>query len=199
MLSSNFRGIANSIIIPIAKIFAFLRISPSLITIMGFVASVIAALSFYTGNLSLALVFLILAGFFDVMDGAVARLLNRISDFGAFFDSVLDRYSDAAVLIGLTLYLHAYLLGMFALAGSFMVSYTRARAEHFIPKCDVGLGERAERLIILIVALAAAVMGLYPAEKMLYYGFVLLTLIAFSTAIERFTYTYFVMRKSDEK
>ncbi|GCC10236.1 CDP-diacylglycerol--inositol 3-phosphatidyltransferase [archaeon] len=199
MLSSNFRGIANSIIIPIAKIFAFLRISPTLITIMGFVASVIAALSFYTSNLSLALVFLILAGFFDVMDGAVARLLNRISNFGAFFDSVLDRYSDAAVLIGLTLYLHAYLLGMFALAGSFMVSYTRARAEHYITKCDVGLGERAERLIILIITLAAAVVGLYPAEKMLYYGFVLLTLIAFSTAIERFTYTYLVMKRLEKE
>ncbi len=199
MLSSKFRGTANSIIIPIAKIFAFLKISPSLLTFLGLVSSVSTAFFFYEGRLSLALIFLILTGFFDVMDGAVARLLNKTSDFGAFFDSVLDRYSDAAVLIGLTLYLEEYLLGMLALTGSFMVSYTRARAEHFIPKCDVGLGERAERLIILIAALVVAVAGLYPSVEVLYYGLVLLTLIAFSTAIERFSYTYFLMRKAGKK
>jgi CDP-diacylglycerol--glycerol-3-phosphate 3-phosphatidyltransferase len=100
---------------------------------------------------------LLFANVFDILDGAVARKLERVTRFGAFFDSVIDRYSDITVFVGITTYyarqqstLYVVLSGI-AIVGSVLVSYTRARAESLIPKCKVGFLERPERVVLLII------------------------------------------------
>jgi len=199
MLSARFRGAAGSLIMPLARLFAALGFTPNLLTLLGLFASVATALALAAKRLELALLLLLLTGFFDAIDGAVARLTRRESDFGAFLDATLDRYADAAVIIGIALYLEShYLLAFLALLGCFMVSYTRARAELFIPRCDVGLGERAERLIIIILALLLAVAGVLQAERALYYALVLVALLSHSTALERIFYTYAFMKKGKD-
>ncbi|HET9132130.1 MAG TPA: CDP-alcohol phosphatidyltransferase family protein, partial [Terriglobia bacterium] len=94
---------------------------------------------------------------FDMVDGEVARRTQRVTKFGAFFDSVIDRYSDMVLLFGLV-YLYSkndstfYMgLAVFAIIGSIMTSYTRARAESLIPSCKVGFLERPERIVLLII------------------------------------------------
>jgi CDP-diacylglycerol--glycerol-3-phosphate 3-phosphatidyltransferase len=100
---------------------------------------------------------LFLAGFLDMADGQVARRIGRVTAFGAFLDSTLDRYSDLALYMGLVVYYTLIgrpfymVLAAVAMASSFMVSYSRARAESLIPLCKVGFMERPERLVLLIL------------------------------------------------
>jgi CDP-diacylglycerol--glycerol-3-phosphate 3-phosphatidyltransferase len=97
------------------------------------------------------------AGLFDMVDGRVARETNRVTRFGGFFDSVLDRYSDLALLMGLLVYYgnisrpFYVVLTAIVMTGSVMVSYTRARAENTIPSCKVGFMERPERVVLFII------------------------------------------------
>ena len=97
------------------------------------------------------------AGLFDMVDGRVARETNRVTRFGGFFDSVLDRYSDLALFMGLLVYYASInrffyiVLTAIVMTGSVMVSYTRARAENTIPKCKVGFLERPERVVLIII------------------------------------------------
>src|SRR5262249_5235343 len=98
-----------------------------------------------------------LAGIFDMLDGRVARITNSVTKFGAFFDSVLDRYSDLVIFLGLMTYyskaqrLSYMILSGVVMMGAVMTSYTRARAESLIPLCKVGFLERPERLVLLII------------------------------------------------
>ncbi len=100
------------------------------------------------------------AGLFDMVDGRVARETNRVTRFGNFFDSVLDRYSDLALLVGLLIYyasINRYfyvVLTAIVMTGTVLTSYARARAENTIPKCKVGFLERPERVVLIIGALA---------------------------------------------
>lgn len=197
MLSSQFRPIANRLIIPTARLVASTGISPNTVTIMGLFTSFIVAYSYYVENLVVALLFFVLAALFDVMDGAVARISNLTSERGAFLDSVLDRYSDVAILVGIGLYMKEhYLLIAVAIAGFLMVSYSRSKAEQFIDKCDVGIGERAERLIILMGATIIGIIGIYPPQTTLYYGVVVAALLAHITAIQRIYFTSNKLRGS---
>ena len=97
------------------------------------------------------------AGLFDMVDGRVARETNRVTRFGGFFDSVLDRYSDLGVLVGLLVYYASInrnfyvVLTAIVMTGTVMVSYTRARAENTIPRCKVGFLERPERVVLIII------------------------------------------------
>ena len=97
------------------------------------------------------------AGLFDMVDGRVARATNQVTRFGGFFDSVLDRYSDLALFMGLLVYYASInrffyiVLTAIVMTGSVMVSYTRARAENTIPKCKVGFLERPERVVLIII------------------------------------------------
>ena len=97
------------------------------------------------------------AGLFDMVDGRVARATDQVTRFGGFFDSVLDRYSDLAIFMGLLVYYawinrYSYIvLTAIVMTGSVMVSYTRARAENAIPKCKVGFLERPERVVLIII------------------------------------------------
>src|SRR2546427_5367743 len=132
-------------------------VNPNLLTFFGLVVNFIAAGSFAVGNFRTGALIIFFAGFLDMLDGQVARRQNRVTAFGAFYDSTLDRYADMALYMGLLVYYSVsgrtpYVgLAAVATAGSVMVSYARARAESLIPLCKVGFMERPERLVLLII------------------------------------------------
>jgi CDP-diacylglycerol---glycerol-3-phosphate 3-phosphatidyltransferase len=155
---TNAIGRACSILLgAIVRAFAALHINPNAITVVGFLMNVVAAYLFAYGYFRWAGVGIILAGLFDMLDGRVARLSNRVTPFGGFFDSVLDRYSDLCLMIGLLVFYGRInrfwyvTLVAFVMIGSVMVSYARARAENLIPSCRVGFLERPERTVLLII------------------------------------------------
>ena len=143
---------------------ALTRISPNLLTFFGLVINIIAAILFgyASGDRQPRMFFyaglvIIAAGVFDMVDGRVARATNQVTTFGAFFDSVIDRYSDIALFFGLLVYyarnnhfFYLVLVGI-VMTTSVMVSYTRARAESLIPSCKVGFLERPERIVLVII------------------------------------------------
>jgi CDP-diacylglycerol---glycerol-3-phosphate 3-phosphatidyltransferase len=132
-------------------------INPNLLTFLGLVVNFVAAGNFAVGNFRTGAVIVFVAGFLDMLDGQVARRQNRVTAFGAFYDSTLDRYADMALYMGLLVYYSVsgrtpyVILAAVATAGSVMVSYARARAESLIPLCKVGFMERPERLVLLVI------------------------------------------------
>src|SRR5271166_6469539 len=132
-------------------------ITPNMFTFLALAVNSWAAVLFAVGSFRKAAAVLFLAGFLDMADGQVARRVGRVTAFGAFLDSTLDRYSDLALYMGLVVYYTLigrpfYMaLAAVAMASSFMVSYARARAESIIPLCKVGFMERPERLVLLII------------------------------------------------
>lgn len=158
MLSAQYKDRIARFADPLALLLVRLRIKPNQLTVFGLVLSLLSALAYARGRILLGGVLLALAGLLDLFDGSVARLAGRVTPFGAFLDSVMDRYSDLTVLLGI-LYFYIQLnrtpevlLAMATLVGSSMVSYTRARAEGVGVRCEVGLMERGERVLILIIA-----------------------------------------------
>jgi len=141
---------------PVARALLRAHVRPNHLTLVGLVVSILAAAALAQGSLRTGAVLLALAGLFDFFDGSLARLANRVSAFGAFLDSVVDRYSDLVVLLGVVLYYHraadttGVFLTMVALVGTIMTSYTKARAQSIGVACEIGLIERPERLIVLI-------------------------------------------------
>jgi len=132
-------------------------ITPNMFTFLGLAVNSWAAALFAMGRFRAAAAVLFLAAFLDMADGQVARRIGRVTAFGAFLDSTLDRYSDLALYMGLVVYYTLagrpfYMaLAAVAMSSSFMVSYSRARAESLIPLCKVGFMERPERLVLLIL------------------------------------------------
>ena len=132
-------------------------LTPNMFTFLGLAVNSWAAAFFAMGRFRSAAAVLFLAAFLDMADGQVARRVGRVTAFGAFLDSTLDRYSDLALYMGLVVYYTLigrpfYMtLAAVAMASSFMVSYSRARAESLIPSCKVGFMERPERLVLLIL------------------------------------------------
>jgi CDP-diacylglycerol--glycerol-3-phosphate 3-phosphatidyltransferase len=141
----------------IVRWLALSRIHPNVLTFLGLVINIVAAFLFAAGSFRWAGAVVIGAGLFDMVDGRVARETNRVTRFGGFFDSVLDRYSDLALLMGLLVYYASInrffyvVLTAIVMTGSVMVSYTRARSENTIPRCKVGFLERPERVVLLIL------------------------------------------------
>ena len=147
----------EKVILLIVHGLALTKINPNVLTFLGLLINVGASALLWVGQLRWAGFVIIGAGLFDMVDGRVARETKRVTRFGGFFDSVLDRYSDLALLIGLLVWYgsinrHFYvLLTALAMTGSVMVSYTRARAENSIPACKVGFMERPERVVLVII------------------------------------------------
>src|SRR5579862_2164446 len=141
----------------IVRWLALSRIHPNVLTFLGLVINIFAAVLFAAGSFWWAGIVVIGAGLFDMVDGRVARETNRVTKFGGFFDSVLDRYSDLGVLVGLLVYYASInrnfyvVLTAIVMTGTVMVSYTRARAENTIPRCKVGFLERPERVVLVII------------------------------------------------
>jgi CDP-diacylglycerol--glycerol-3-phosphate 3-phosphatidyltransferase len=127
------------------------------LTFIGLLINIGGAVLLATGQFRWAGAVIVGAGLFDMVDGRVARETNRVTRFGGFFDSVLDRYSDLGLLVGLLVWYGSInrfgyvVLTAIAMTGSVMVSYTRARAENTIPQCKVGFMERPERVVLLII------------------------------------------------
>ena len=146
-------GILNAIV----NLLAAFRVHPNVLTLLGLFINIFAAVLFAKGMFTYAGLVVLFAGIFDMVDGEVARRTGRVTKFGAFFDSVIDRYSDMVLFLGLVIWyakldkiLYATLV-MLSLIGSIMTSYSRARAESLIPACKVGFLERPERIVLLII------------------------------------------------
>ncbi len=184
--------------------------TPNRLSVLGFILALSSAVSYALASpqsiwLLLVATFLMLAsGFCDTLDGIVARIYGEATVFGGFFDSVLDRYSDAAIysailVSGLSNFALGTLWGpilvLITLTGSFLVSYTRARAEAADIKMEsIGIAERAERMIILSVATIIAYFWL-PA---LGYGIVVLAILSNLTVIQRALYVYRKLNKEKQ-
>jgi peptidoglycan lytic transglycosylase len=171
---------------PVGRALFRLHLRPNHLTMCGLLVSACAGAAFVFGHVRLAGVLLILAGLFDLFDGSLARASGQATTFGAFLDSVIDRYSDIVVMLGIVVlyarmpHARGALLAMAGLAGSVMVSYTKARAESIGVTCNVGVMERPERLICLI---AGALLGLM--EPALW----VLAILANLTALQRIVFT----------
>lgn len=171
---------------PVARALLRAHVRPNHLTMLGLGVSIVAACALAQGRLRVGAVLLALAGLFDFFDGSLARLANSVSAFGAFLDSVVDRYSDLVVLLGVVLYYHraadytGVFLTMVALVGTIMTSYTKARAQSIGVACEIGLIERPERLIVLI---AGATFNLLTPAM------IALAVLTNLTALQRILYT----------
>ena len=179
---------------PVGRLLLRLHLRPNHLTVCGLGVSVATAVAFTSGRTRLAGVLLVLAGLFDYFDGSLARASGQVTPFGGFLDSVIDRYSDLVVLLGIVLlFVHAgnwrgIALTMVALIGTVMVSYTKARAESIGVACNVGFMERPERMICMI---AGAVLDLL--EPALW----ILALLTNATAVHRIVFTRHATRGVD--
>ncbi|MEE9503525.1 MAG: CDP-alcohol phosphatidyltransferase family protein, partial [Thermodesulfobacteriota bacterium] len=156
MISSKIGHRLDSLLSKIIKFFFKTKnLNPTYFTLLGLLVNILAAIAFVDGKWLWAGILILTAGLFDMLDGAVARTFGKVSNFGGFLDSVIDRYSDLVLLIGLIIYyaqhnnMHLLVLTAVVSIGTILIPYTRARAEVFIPHCDVGIMERAERIILL--------------------------------------------------
>jgi CDP-diacylglycerol---glycerol-3-phosphate 3-phosphatidyltransferase len=157
MISGRIGNVVGYLFRAIVWSFAKARIDPNVLTCIGFSINVVAAYFFAYGYFRWAAVTIFLAAIFDLTDGPVARTTKRVTPFGGFIDSVLDRYSDLILLIGLLIYYgrinrfwYVTLVAV-AMIGSVMTSYTRARAENLIQSCKVGFLERPERIVLILI------------------------------------------------
>ena len=162
-------------------------VNPNLLTFFGLVVNFAAAGNFAVGNFRTGAIVIFFAGFLDMLDGQVARRQNRVTAFGAFYDSTLDRYADMALYMGLLVYYSVsgrtpyVVLAAVATAGSVMVSYARARAESLIPLCKVGFMERPERLVLLIIG------GIFNRMAQVLW---VIAIVSTITVIHRIVYTW---------
>ena len=157
MLSQTIGRICRAILNLMVRGISLLGINPNLLTLVGFLVTLLAAYCLAEGKFFHAGMVIIVSGVFDMLDGRVARVTNTVTKFGAFFDSVLDRYSDMALFLGLLIHyarieqMTYLVLAGIVMMGAVMTSYTRARAESLIPLCKVGFMERPERLVLIII------------------------------------------------
>jgi CDP-diacylglycerol--glycerol-3-phosphate 3-phosphatidyltransferase len=161
---------AQRIIDAMVRWLAYGHINPNVLTVIGVALNVGCGLLFGLGQFFWAGIVLIVANLFDMLDGQVARLSGRVTRFGGFLDSSLDRLSDMVIFVGLMVFyardtqfhstLYVFLAGA-ALMGSVMVSYASARAESLIPKCDVGFLRRPERVVLFIIG----ALSTYPGSN----------------------------------
>jgi len=177
--------------------FALTRISPNSLTFIGLLINIMAAVFFGYArgeNANRMFVYaglvIIGAGIFDMVDGRVARQTKQVSVFGAFFDSVMDRYSDVALFFGLLVFyargnrFFYVVLVAFCMTASLMVSYTRARAEALIGSCKVGFMERPERIVLVILGALCNRWGVMAPALWV------LAALSTITVIHRIRYTY---------
>jgi archaetidylinositol phosphate synthase len=179
-------------------------LSPNYLSLIGLFAALVSAYFYWSSQFQAALLpfaalFLLVSGFFDALDGVLARAFGEITVFGGFLDSLLDRYSDALILgsifLGWLMTSSLWLfIGIVALVGSLLVSYTRARAEAADVKMEtVGLAERAERLLILV---AASLLTLVWQDA-LRWSIALLAVLTNLTVLQRVVYFRKASKKRD--
>jgi CDP-diacylglycerol--glycerol-3-phosphate 3-phosphatidyltransferase len=157
MIGEKIGAVGAKIRYTIARFFFLLKVSPSVLTFTGLVINVYAAFLFAVGKVRWAGLMVLIAGVFDMIDGTVARISGKVTKFGSFFDSVIDRYSDSVLFFGIII-LYArvgridnLVLTCFVLMGALVTSYAKARAENLIDSCKVGFMKRPERVVILML------------------------------------------------
>ena len=162
-------------------------IHPNAITVFGSLFQCFIGILFWQGHLAIGGFLLIIASLFDLLDGAVAKQSGKMTRFGAFLDSTLDRLSDMALYGGMIGYFSRQgesfyaVLAFYCLVTGILISYSKARSENLIPDCTVGLAQRPERLGLLI---AATLFG------SVHLGFWIIAIISTLTAVQRIRHTY---------
>jgi CDP-diacylglycerol---glycerol-3-phosphate 3-phosphatidyltransferase len=189
------KALASHITQPIITFLARSKITPNMVTWFGFVLILVASILAGLGHLFAAGWVVLLSGFLDIIDGALARKTNQVTRFGGVLDSSLDRLSEAAILIGIMSYFLFYsnsdialwtalVIGA-AMIFSFMVSYVRARAEGAGLDCQVGIFTRAERVVVLALGLLLSGIPLVLLAVIL-----IITVLSMVTFIQRLLYVY---------
>ena len=161
---------ARGVLRPVVRLAIALHLTPNTITVIGLLITVVAAILVASGWLLVGAAVLTAGSLFDAVDGALARAQGGGTAFGSFLDSTLDRASEAILYAGIAVWFldtlaepaWPVLAVLVALAGSFMVSYARARAEGIGLSASVGLAPRTERLVLVIVGVALAGLGFTP-------------------------------------
>jgi CDP-diacylglycerol--glycerol-3-phosphate 3-phosphatidyltransferase len=178
----------------IIRLCVVLRIHPNLLTLTGVVINFLAAWQFSQGRFTAAGLIMLVANIFDFIDGKVAEETNQASRFGGFWDSVMDRFSDLSLFIGV-MYLYSQLgrtdyvmVAAFAMMFSVMTSYTRARAESMISKCKVGFMERPERIVLVMIGAFTNRMG-----AVLW----IILVLSVITVIDRIYFTWAALRSEE--
>ena len=203
MLTESFKKDFPNSFPRIINFLIWLKIKPNGLTTLGVMFGLLAGILFAYGYFVLGALAIFGGGFCDIFDGVLARHFEETTQFGRFYDSVMDRYSELAIFIGLSFY-YSHQSGMvfqqiaadLSLAGSFLVSYTRARAEGLGQVCNVGFMQRPERIILVI--LGAVLTGLFKNQL---FATIALVIIAFSsniTALQRIFYIRKKMRPPKE-
>src|SRR5258708_29429399 len=185
----------GAIINAIVRWLALSKIHTNVLTFLGLVINIWAAWLFAAGSFRWAGVVVTGAAIFDMVDGRVARATSQVTRFGGFFDSVLDRYSDLALYIGLLVYYASInrffyiVLTAIVMMGSVMISYTRAHDENAIPKCKVGFLERPERVVLIIIG------ALFDRMAPVLW---VIAVLSNWTVIHRMSYTYHEARQLED-
>jgi CDP-diacylglycerol--glycerol-3-phosphate 3-phosphatidyltransferase len=210
------RDLAHGVVRPVVRALAGGGVSANFVSGLGLLLSGFAALAFFEGGFRVGAALLLGSGLCDILDGEIARETGSVSAFGAFLDSTLDRVAEGFVLIGIAGFYVANLVdlaldprrvleelshgqeprtwallalvAMVALLGSFLVSYTRARAEGLGVECKVGWFERPERMVLLIVA------GLFGVGPFMPGALLVLAVLSFVTAGQRVRHVYRITR-----
>lgn len=198
MKLESLRNGAYRILRPVTGSLVRWGVHPNLLTTLGFLITIGAAFAFHQHQVRLAGFLVLLSGLFDILDGRVARLSGLGSKFGAFYDSTLDRIGEITVFLGLLSLYNDYRLElgdvgmiyliMLAMAGSLMISYTRARAEALGLDCNVGLMPRAERIVL--IGCAAWFFGDAWNGLVLKGAILVLAVLANVTAFQRIFWVY---------
>jgi CDP-diacylglycerol--glycerol-3-phosphate 3-phosphatidyltransferase len=182
------RNLAYRITDPIVGILSKRGIKPNALTLVNLALNIIAAYVIATGHFFLGGVLVLVAGLFDLLDGALARFTKQTTKFGAILDSVADRISEAAILCGLLIWYIPQqeasleiVLVFIVLIGSFLISYIRARAEGLGWQCQVGLFTRAERIIVLAIGLLI---------NQVFIALCVLVVFVFITVVQRLVYLW---------
>jgi CDP-diacylglycerol--glycerol-3-phosphate 3-phosphatidyltransferase len=195
---------ALRVIEPAISLFCRYNVSPNTITTVGTLLTVAAGVVYATGHIMTAGWLMAVTAFFDVMDGSVARRTGRSTAFGAFYDSSLDRVADGALMAGLTVFyavnpihhnIYMAVVCLVGMVGTFLISYTRARAESIGIDAKVGVMQRPERIVLLSVP--QALFGLFWNGWVLIGIIILLSVTAWITAVQRILYVYHVTQHMD--
>ena len=190
MLNLRLRPVIGQLVDPVASVLLRLKVHPDAVTVIGTVGVLVGSLAFFSRGMFFAgTVIVVFSVLTDLLDGAMARKLGTTGRFGAWLDSTCDRVADAAIFCGLVLWFTGggqdrLLAGvaLFCLVAGGIVSYAKARAEGLGLTCDVGLSERAERLILVLLATLLAGLGV---EVALPIGLWLLAVVSAVTVVQR--------------
>ena len=179
------RPLLTKILNPLAR---NLNINPNIVTVISPFVAILAAYGFANHYLILGCIAILFSGFLDVVDGAVARYYDRASPFGAFLDSTMDRFADAIIYIGIIFGGYCdWFVGVLAIHSAITVSYVRARAESQGAECNIGIAERAVRMIILMVG---AIIGYFAGDIYFTYVIYLLVILSYFTVGQRIVHVW---------